>query len=514
MQYYVSSSYTGPISNGGITTPWKTLNQVASANLQPGDIVSFKRNDTFSGTLNISRSGTAGNPIIFNDYGNGNFPRFIGTGSTINSLFYINNRSYLTFEGLDITDVTLSPTDRSQDAKIQRVFYLDGSSNNIKIDGCIMTLIGVGAYFVGPSNTMNGCNIGNLRMVVDTNQGYQPGNDDDYGANPLVISSSNNTITNNYFYDCYADSYDYTVDGGGIELYNRNGPMNNNLIAYNTFKNTGGIFEITGNTTDNLFIYNKVINVGAVVYVQSGYTTTNFRFYNNTFIENATPNIPDDIGGRLFGGNIGANCIILKNNVFQLSNGTRVGTDSDIVHEYNIYKVSGSSSVGYSLHASELSTSAVLFQNTTGNPENWDYTPISGSPLINFGTPLSLTQDFNKQPLNGNPDAGCIENQNGQPDPIPDYVRNGVIKVMSKNYTTYLDTADGSLTIRFTGTNTPWTAQINNSTPVQSGIPGYPNRVKFDNLRRGSYVIVITDVAGLKYTANTTVASRNKTNSP
>ena len=65
-------------------------------------------------------------------------------------------------------------------------------------------------YITGEYNTVRDCNIGNLRMVVNTNDN----GDNDYGANPLVISASNNTITNNYFHDCWATSFDYGIDGG------------------------------------------------------------------------------------------------------------------------------------------------------------------------------------------------------------------------------------------------------------------------------------------------------------
>src|SRR6476620_10044794 len=151
-------------------------------------------------------------------------------------------------------------------------------------------------------------------MVVDTDQGYQPGNDDDYGANPLVISSANNTITHNYFHDCWANSYDYTYDGGAIEFYGDG--TNNNFIGYNTIYDCIGLSEITGNSSNNTYAYNKMINNGSLFYFQSGYTYSNYQLLNNVIIENAAPRVPES---RLIGGSMAAGAVVMKNNVFQMS---------------------------------------------------------------------------------------------------------------------------------------------------------------------------------------------------
>ncbi|RYY19619.1 MAG: hypothetical protein EOP41_09650 [Sphingobacteriaceae bacterium] len=81
--YYVSSS--GDDSRSAqtaqnINTPWKTLSRVSqiSSSLQPGDQILFKRGEVFTGTLTISASGSAGNPIVFGAYGDGNLPEITG----------------------------------------------------------------------------------------------------------------------------------------------------------------------------------------------------------------------------------------------------------------------------------------------------------------------------------------------------------------------------------------------------------------------------------------------------
>ena len=78
--YYISSS--GNDANNGLSssTPWKTIAKVNSAfsTFLPGDRILFKRGDTFSGTITITRSGSPGNPIIISAYGTGAYPVISG----------------------------------------------------------------------------------------------------------------------------------------------------------------------------------------------------------------------------------------------------------------------------------------------------------------------------------------------------------------------------------------------------------------------------------------------------
>jgi len=78
--YYISSS--GNDANNGFSssTPWKTIAKVNSSfsTIKAGDRVLFNRGDTFYGTLNISRSGIASNPITISAYGTGADPIISG----------------------------------------------------------------------------------------------------------------------------------------------------------------------------------------------------------------------------------------------------------------------------------------------------------------------------------------------------------------------------------------------------------------------------------------------------
>src|SRR5215475_10608106 len=55
------------------STPWKSIDKLNSffSSLQAGDQVLFKRGDVFYGSINISKSGSSGSPIVFGAYGSG-----------------------------------------------------------------------------------------------------------------------------------------------------------------------------------------------------------------------------------------------------------------------------------------------------------------------------------------------------------------------------------------------------------------------------------------------------------
>jgi len=88
--HFVSSS-EGADDNTGLSAsaPWKTLDKVNTAPLDAGDAILFKRGDMWSGTVTVSASGTAGNPITYGAYGVGEKPRIYGseeiTGWTLHS---------------------------------------------------------------------------------------------------------------------------------------------------------------------------------------------------------------------------------------------------------------------------------------------------------------------------------------------------------------------------------------------------------------------------------------------
>jgi uncharacterized repeat protein (TIGR02059 family) len=79
--YYVDYTGGSDLNNGLTTaTAWKTVAKVNSSfpSFVPGDMILFKRGETFTGTLTVTKSGISGNPITFGAYGSGADPVLTG----------------------------------------------------------------------------------------------------------------------------------------------------------------------------------------------------------------------------------------------------------------------------------------------------------------------------------------------------------------------------------------------------------------------------------------------------
>ena len=411
--YYVDPSSTSIIADGTLANPWKTIDDVNNGTtfLNPGDMILFKRGEAFSGKLKIVRSGTLGKPIVYGNYGSGSLPEFD------NSVINISNNEFIVIDGIKITDKSMDQKDHSIPANIRYAININNSPN-CTIKNCDISLVGIGISVTKGSNytTITGNNIYNLRMVRNTPAIVNA--DDDFGANPMVIGSSNNTISYNRFEDCWAVSYDYGYDGGAVEFFGDT--MNNNKILYNTAINCNGFIEIGSNTkgiaSDNIIGYNKIINCGNLGVYHIGATFTvvisNLQYYNNNVVETiqqfTKPTLllwMDDIGTP--------GMVVLKNNIFWLSSGINFATSKfdlgQLIHTNNIYRMS-SGSLGITMESSEIFSDSInLFSSTSGSPAEWDYTLVRGCIAIDNGIEVGFNQDFIGNPIAGNPDIGILE---------------------------------------------------------------------------------------------------------
>ena len=400
--YYYANTTSGT-NSGTQANPFHGLSSVQSnmSSFNAGDSILAKRGDTFSGTLTVTRSGSLGNPIVFGAYGAGADPVFIGTGSTINYLVYVNNRNYIHFTDWYITDPTINLNDSNQVSKIQRAFTFDGTSTGIVLKNSFIELAGVGVYI--PSS-VGGCTITNtemtnLRMVVSSGSG-------DFGSNPCVLESPNNTITYNYFHDCVAKSVEFGYDGGAVEFYS--GDCDNNTVLYNDIFNCLVLSEFGsgsgGTIQDNVLAFNKLINNGCTFYVNvsGGFAVSilNIQLYNNVIVEQRQNLVGDTYMIGLSSAVGTAGQIINKNNVFYLRAGLDVArsgqfTGSQMTHTNNLYNLGSGSVINYTAGVTEITSTAAVWTNTSNsNPVFWDYHPFSGSLLVNAGTNVGISTDY------------------------------------------------------------------------------------------------------------------------
>jgi hypothetical protein len=430
--YYVDPSASGS-NQGTLTNPWKSLADVPQTvnYFSPGDTVFFKRGQQFTGPFSINSSGSNGSPIVFMPYGSGNAPVIqYNLANPADSLVYnrsiisISQVNYIVIDGFELTDVTIPETNHNVDANVGYGVYIYNGSNNI-IKNLTISKLGAGVTIDGGSyNTVTNCNIGNLRMIINTPDIMW----DDFGANGVIVEGSNNTVSYNNIHDCWSNSYDYIYDGGAVEMY---GTISNNNISYNTTSENLGFMEFgsgtAGQALNNLVAYNLSINNGHVFWINSnggfGVDVRNLQFYNNNIVETHPSLLPDV--HNLIGiatTPTGSNVITMKNNIFWINTALNV-TDPTaqpfngpaLVHQSNLFHLNGGS-VGYTMDATEqlLNLSAQVFTNmSSSDPTQWNYNLTQSSGAIQVGQNVGISKDFYGQPVpvTSAPDAGIVETQ-------------------------------------------------------------------------------------------------------
>jgi len=101
--YYVSFIHGADTNAGAVSAPWKTIARVNAQRLQPGDVVAFKRGETWQDTLRPRSSGIAKSPIVFRAYGVGPPPTFNGTTDPGKDINIDNNeQSYIVYREMNL----------------------------------------------------------------------------------------------------------------------------------------------------------------------------------------------------------------------------------------------------------------------------------------------------------------------------------------------------------------------------------------------------------------------------
>ena len=247
--YYVSAE--GSDAGDGTTpqTAWETLDKVNATILRPGDSVSFRRGDVFSGGLVVGNSGTGRFNITLNAYGSGDLPAI--TGGLAGTCVRLDG-DYITVDGLraescgyagfsvygDHGSVRNSAASKNAAGiKVSEDSDFGGYANNILADNNIMNV-----------NTP-GERCGTATAVKCT---------DDSGAFGFLINGSDNEFSGNTITGSTAVSYDFGHDGSAFEIFNgnRNRIHHNVSVDNNVFSELG---RGSGGTADgNTYSYNLV----------------------------------------------------------------------------------------------------------------------------------------------------------------------------------------------------------------------------------------------------------------
>ncbi len=107
--YYVSADGNDRNPGTSATTAWQSLAKVNRTIFHPGDIILFRRGDSFHGSLKVNYSGTANSPIVYGAYGTGSNPVISGFTHVTNWQLHNNHiyRAYL-YSGKELNMVTVN----------------------------------------------------------------------------------------------------------------------------------------------------------------------------------------------------------------------------------------------------------------------------------------------------------------------------------------------------------------------------------------------------------------------
>jgi hypothetical protein len=362
--YYFSSStgndnYTS-VQAQNPATPWQTLKKLQYYTTSghtlflPGDTIAFKRGDVFANGYNsyvscfwwntpnaptyfTAPSGLPGRPIVITNWGSGPLPIFHhpNTTRTTNqaNVFGFAGVSWIVIDGLRFEDLRMAASDKSEPCPTTSAIILGeytksaivngvlvpGSASdysnrkyfvkNFEVKNCQFTNISFAFSSISAEDTKIHHNrITNLKSTIDTAGTY------DVMAGAFEsVNGDRLQITNNYVKGAWAKSgrisSTYGLGGVGLDMFT----VRNSLIAYNTFIDCSGMFEIgsidyldsTAGCAYDTFAFNKVINCSNMGYVHttSGSfvsSSRNLSIFNNTVINNTRsrqngPSFGDDI---------------------------------------------------------------------------------------------------------------------------------------------------------------------------------------------------------------------------
>lgn len=330
---YVDCIAGSDSNTGTLAAPLRTIRKATVRTFTAGTTVWLARNCSWEGPISIFGTGTGTAPITLAAYGTGAAPTITGNVLTKSQSVLQLTGSYQTVTGVHIS--------HAPGAGIT----LRGARTTVKdveIDD-----VGIGVRIVGAFGSVQGANVHDLHMVVNTPGGY-----DDYGAVGFDIEATDAEIANSRCTNCRAPSLDFGYDGGFVEIWNYGDRLS---VHDNIGQNTTGILEVGGDaayaSARNVTLFrNNFQSTHGGFWIhgnnQFGIPVTNLLIFGNT-ISNTSTSDPTVLGGNLSNMSFHSNTVTTPGQVSW--------SGAPISHICNTYLVPRAASVGYPLDSTERS---------------------------------------------------------------------------------------------------------------------------------------------------------------
>lgn len=445
--YFVKNGGNDAASGLDDANAWETLDKVRTTGFNPADIISFKRNDTWTcdadTTLWITSNGDGGDQITYNAYGTGVKP--IIDGNSANNYCVHSTKDYITLQDLNLVNAVVCNIMMEGDYNQVIDCNLDsGDLNGIRISasdnvtltrGTCSSNGNTGIFVMGDTDT----------LVID---GMEIASNGAKGMDTLECNGSVGiTVKNCNVHDNQHTGIAFNADScRAIDtvLVENNTFTDNNVSAGNFpnllfYKVSNGICRYNIGKGSKWSIIDCYEGVTVDIYYNIGYDGTNFAMeinagtsinvYNNTMTENGS------VGLFINYGDDGcwpppAPDITAKNNIFSYNTDADVDVDAatngvtTIALDNNCYwndaGVDIMSYHGDTYHRDQFAAyQAAKSQDADGiaidskfiDAANDNFRLNPHSPCINAGADVSLTDDYLGRKVRHAPDMGAYENQ-------------------------------------------------------------------------------------------------------
>jgi hypothetical protein len=386
--YYVDSR-GGNDSRSG-TSPeaaWRSLDRVRRVTLHGGDRVLLRRGSEWSGTFELTSSGTRDRPIVIGAYGAGARPLVHG-GSTCVRV----SGSFVRLTRIEARGCTWAGV--SIDGSFVQVDHTRVSGNAAGVD--------ITSGSRSDSILFNEL-VDNNRMSVLT----KTPTDDDSGAFGILVQGDGAQIAHNHISGSDAFSYDYGRDGAAIEIFGGR----DNQIEWNVATDDHAFTELGGlRTARNTYAYNLYATAAAdaTFLVTRGPADSRgpvlaTRVYNNTAVLTGAGS-----QGVVCYAGCSSSILTLRNDIV-VAQRDALFADAPFDEAHDVF---------YGPIANvALGQGSIVADPRFRAPSRGDFLLSGSSPAVDRGVRLGFSQDLdgNPVPVDGNgdgqalPDSGCFE---------------------------------------------------------------------------------------------------------